>query len=269
MACYRGEQYDSDLGLYYLRARYYNPVTGRFLNVDPLAGDGQRRYQYAAADPVDGSDPSGNFVLESYWPLHAPLLIGFGTWPSTWCSNGSGGLFGKLLPPCAPPPPPPPCDFGRTNCCPQCLAELHSRTAVSYPGKHAFWYVVDATSNAYIIDAGPSNDSGKPDYGYLNDWPPFNAQGSPAHGHYPEDNRNAPLVWTAPSTPQLWSQIVDLENATDNWPNGTIKYNSSPGTPNSNTFAHCMGDAAGFTNVTAPPWWSPGWNYGKWTCPAH
>jgi hypothetical protein len=25
---YRGEQYDSDLGLYYLRARYYNPAGG-------------------------------------------------------------------------------------------------------------------------------------------------------------------------------------------------------------------------------------------------
>ena len=31
----RGEQYDSDLGLYYLRARYYNPATGRFLSRDP------------------------------------------------------------------------------------------------------------------------------------------------------------------------------------------------------------------------------------------
>jgi RHS repeat-associated protein len=30
-----GEQYDSDLGLYYLRARYYNPMTGRFLSRDP------------------------------------------------------------------------------------------------------------------------------------------------------------------------------------------------------------------------------------------
>ena len=30
---YRGEQYDPDLGLYYLRARYYNPSTGRFLSV--------------------------------------------------------------------------------------------------------------------------------------------------------------------------------------------------------------------------------------------
>ena len=32
---YRAEQFDSDLGLYYLRARYYNPQTGRFLSRDP------------------------------------------------------------------------------------------------------------------------------------------------------------------------------------------------------------------------------------------
>ena len=31
---YRGEQYDP-LGLYYLRARYYNPLTGRFMSRDP------------------------------------------------------------------------------------------------------------------------------------------------------------------------------------------------------------------------------------------
>jgi RHS repeat-associated protein len=34
---YRGEQYDPDLGLYYLRARFYNPLTGRFLSTDPEA----------------------------------------------------------------------------------------------------------------------------------------------------------------------------------------------------------------------------------------
>ncbi len=36
---YRGEQYDTDLGLYYLRARYYNPLTGRFMSRDPESGD--------------------------------------------------------------------------------------------------------------------------------------------------------------------------------------------------------------------------------------
>ena len=61
---YRGEQYDPDLGLYYLRARYLNPVTGRFLTRDPAAGKRidpitLHKYLYANADPVNKSDPSG------------------------------------------------------------------------------------------------------------------------------------------------------------------------------------------------------------------
>jgi RHS repeat-associated protein len=64
---YRAEQYDSDLGLYYLRARYYNPLTGRFLSRDPrqLCDCSLRHpaslhaYGYASADPVNRVDPSG------------------------------------------------------------------------------------------------------------------------------------------------------------------------------------------------------------------
>jgi RHS repeat-associated protein len=59
-----GEQYDQDLGLYYLRARYYNPSTGRFLSRDPEAGDptdpqSLHKYLYAGGDPVNRIDPSG------------------------------------------------------------------------------------------------------------------------------------------------------------------------------------------------------------------
>ena len=61
---YRGEQYDPDLGLYYLRARYYNPATGRFLSRDPLDGQladskSMHKYLYADGDPVNGVDPQG------------------------------------------------------------------------------------------------------------------------------------------------------------------------------------------------------------------
>ena len=61
---YRGEQYDADLNLYYLRARYFNPLTGRFLTRDPEEGDLQdppslHRYMYAADDPVNQADPTG------------------------------------------------------------------------------------------------------------------------------------------------------------------------------------------------------------------
>jgi RHS repeat-associated protein len=61
---YRGEQYDSDLGLYYLRARYYNPATGRFLSRDPEDGDAiypisLHKYLYAGSNPVKYVDPTG------------------------------------------------------------------------------------------------------------------------------------------------------------------------------------------------------------------
>jgi RHS repeat-associated protein len=61
---YRGEQYDSDLGLYYLRARYYNPLTGRFMSKDPEHGFAKltatlHKYLYANGDPVNEIDPRG------------------------------------------------------------------------------------------------------------------------------------------------------------------------------------------------------------------
>jgi RHS repeat-associated protein len=72
---YRAEQFDPVVGLYYLRARWMNPQTGRFLTRDPYEGDGtvscckyqqfkNRRsvhhlYEYTHADPVNYMDPSG------------------------------------------------------------------------------------------------------------------------------------------------------------------------------------------------------------------
>ena len=61
---YRGEQFDADLGLYYLRARYYNPQTGRFLSRDPEDGNptdpkSLHKYLYAGGDPVNMIDPMG------------------------------------------------------------------------------------------------------------------------------------------------------------------------------------------------------------------
>jgi RHS repeat-associated protein len=68
---YRGEQYDPDLGLYYLRARYMNPVTGRFMSRDPEDGittdpKTLHKYLYASGDPVNGSDPTGRADLVEY-----------------------------------------------------------------------------------------------------------------------------------------------------------------------------------------------------------
>jgi RHS repeat-associated protein len=61
---YRGEQYDSSLGLYSLRARYYNPLAGRFVTRDPaktnaIEPDTLQKYSYADEDPIDRIDPTG------------------------------------------------------------------------------------------------------------------------------------------------------------------------------------------------------------------
>jgi RHS repeat-associated protein len=61
---YSGERFDSDLGVYYLRERYYNPQRGRFLTSDSFEGfvDKPRtlhRYAYVGNDPVNFIDPSG------------------------------------------------------------------------------------------------------------------------------------------------------------------------------------------------------------------
>jgi len=60
---YSGEQIDNT-GLHYLRARYYDPSTGRFNRLDPLAGTtadpiSLHRYLYANGDPANIIDPSG------------------------------------------------------------------------------------------------------------------------------------------------------------------------------------------------------------------
>ncbi|NBS53742.1 MAG: RHS repeat-associated core domain-containing protein, partial [Spartobacteria bacterium] len=44
------------------RARYYNPLTMRFLNSDP-AMDGLNWYAYAGGNPINNSDPSGLDVI--------------------------------------------------------------------------------------------------------------------------------------------------------------------------------------------------------------
>lgn len=56
---YTGQQYDELTEQYYLRARYYNPVAGRFMQEDVYQGDGLNLYAYCGNNPVMYDDPSG------------------------------------------------------------------------------------------------------------------------------------------------------------------------------------------------------------------
>jgi hypothetical protein len=51
------------MGLMYLTNRYYDPETAQFISVDPLVGMTRQAYAYAADDPVNETDPNGDYFI--------------------------------------------------------------------------------------------------------------------------------------------------------------------------------------------------------------
>jgi RHS repeat-associated protein len=77
---YCGEQYDSNLHMYNLRARYYSPSSGRFNQRDTFGGNSEdpqsvHKYAYANGDPVNGMDPTGQFTLMELQVVLAILVV--------------------------------------------------------------------------------------------------------------------------------------------------------------------------------------------------
>jgi RHS repeat-associated protein len=82
---YTDEQWDSDAGLLYLRARWYDPATGRFTTRDPFRGfaefpQTQHPYVYAGNDPINLTDHSGKLFF-------IPVLI----------VAAAGGFLGGMI----------------------------------------------------------------------------------------------------------------------------------------------------------------------------
>lgn len=64
---YSGEFFDAEVGLYYLRARYYDPYVGRFISKDSYEGQSDdplslNRYTYTHNNPLIYWDPTGHWV---------------------------------------------------------------------------------------------------------------------------------------------------------------------------------------------------------------
>jgi RHS repeat-associated protein len=81
---FAGEQTDDEIGLIYLRARYYDPQLGRFITKDPRAGhedvtQSLNRYVYARNNPFNVTDPSGEDWLDwASWGLKGAAVVATG-----------------------------------------------------------------------------------------------------------------------------------------------------------------------------------------------
>jgi RHS repeat-associated protein len=72
---YTGRDTDSEIGLRYYRARYYDPATGRFFSEDPLQFEsGDNFYEYSFNSPTNYNDPSGLNSLP-VTPLPPPWTV--------------------------------------------------------------------------------------------------------------------------------------------------------------------------------------------------
>lgn len=73
---YTGHVNDPDTGLVYMQARYYDPVVGRFLSIDPVGPSpgntfNFNRYGYASNNPIINIDPDGRNGVTAFGGLLA------------------------------------------------------------------------------------------------------------------------------------------------------------------------------------------------------
>ena len=74
---YTGREWDKETGLYYYRARYYDPMEGRFISKDPIGFKGGiNLYNYVDSNPINNTDPTGEASLKETYCKKLSGIIG-------------------------------------------------------------------------------------------------------------------------------------------------------------------------------------------------
>jgi len=90
-----GHTADASCGLTYMRARYYDPVIGRFISEDP-AYQGGNWYAYCGNNPVNLTDPDGKAAMD-IWTMAAYIGMGLGFFGAMGFALGSGEVTPRAL----------------------------------------------------------------------------------------------------------------------------------------------------------------------------
>jgi len=90
---FAGQYLDSETGLYYMRARYYDAQTGQFISRDPMTWATGHPYGYANGNPINFTDPTGLLSLGDIWNF-------LSTWAEPLGALASAGaiIFGAIVP---------------------------------------------------------------------------------------------------------------------------------------------------------------------------
>ena len=85
---FAGQYTEREVGVQYMRARFYDPATGQFLTRDPLTSVTGQPYGYANDSPVTYTDPSGRFS----WPALSQVATRFVSAIDTYTLGGTADV---------------------------------------------------------------------------------------------------------------------------------------------------------------------------------
>lgn len=95
---YTAREFDSETGLCYNRARYYDPSAGRFISQDPIQFfGGLNFYRYADESPTGAADPTGLCLVQMKYSPVKFLGVTVGYHAFIVVSNNTGGPASPLF----------------------------------------------------------------------------------------------------------------------------------------------------------------------------